>query len=124
MPASYSIDREQQAIFSRASGTLTDEELRDHQRRVLADPDFDPRLRQLWDLRQVSAAEVSTATLRDLAAATSYAPDTKRAVVAPRDVIYGLARMFQTLHEHAGEDFRVFRSVEEARDWLELPPGR
>ena len=123
MPASYTIDIERKAIFSTATGTLTDADLRDHQRHVLRDPDFDPGLRQLWDLREVSATEVSTETLRDLAASTSYAPETKRAVVAPRDVIYGLARMFQTLHEHAGEDFRVFRSADEAREWLGLQPA-
>ncbi len=120
MPASYTIDLEQQAIFSQASGRLTDSDLIEHQRKVLVDPEFDPHLRQLWDLREVTAADVSSETLRELARATSYAPDTMRALVAPGDVVYGLARMFQTLHEHAGEDLRVFRSIEDAKQWLGL----
>ena len=122
MPASYKIDLEHCIILSTASGTLTDEELRSHQRDVLADPDFESTLNQLWDLREVVRSETSSAALGDLARARSYSVGTKRALVAPRDVQFGMARMFQTLHDGAPEDLRVFRSLEEARDWLGLEP--
>jgi hypothetical protein len=118
MPASYQIDTDRRIILSSASGKLTDQDLREHQRAVLADPDFEPTLNQLWDLQQVEQLDISTAAIRDLANSRSYAAETKRAVVAPRDVLYGTARMFQTLHEEAPEDFQVFRDVGEAKGWL------
>ena len=122
MPASYRIDLERRIILSTASGTLTDEDLRSHQRDVLADPHFESTLNQLWDLREVVQIETSNATLGELARARSYAAETKRALVAPRDVQFGMARMFQILHDQAPEDLRVFRNLEEARDWLGLEP--
>jgi hypothetical protein len=118
MPASYRIDIDRRIILSTGTGKLTDDDLREHQRAVLADPDFDPTLNQLWDLQQVETLDISNAALRDLASSRSYAAGTKRAVVAPRDVLYGTARMFQTLHDEAPEDVRVFRDADEAKAWL------
>jgi hypothetical protein len=120
MPASYKIDKERRIIFSSAEGTLTEEDLREHQRSVLADPDFEPTLAQLWDFRAVEELDVPNAAVGDLARSRSYAAGTKRAFVAPRDVQYGLARMFQMLHEAAAEDIQIFRDIEEAKDWLGL----
>jgi hypothetical protein len=120
MPTSYRIDKSLGMIFSSASGVVTDDDLRGHQRSVLADPDFDPRFNQIWDFQRVDDVEVSNAVLRALAESKSFSAESKRAVVAPRDVVYGMARMFQMLHEEAPEAFRVFRSPAEARAWLGL----
>jgi len=123
MPARYEIDTERRIILSFATGTLKDEELRAHQQAVLSDPAFDPTLYQLWDCRGVDQVEVSNAVLRDLAGSRSFAPGTKRAVVAATDLHYGLARMFQIMHGDAPEDFQVFRSLEDATAWLGLEVG-
>ena len=120
MTTSYRIDKSLGMIFSSASGVLTDDDLRGHQRAVLADPDFDPHFSQIWDFQGVEDVEVSSETLRLLAESKSYSAESKRAVVAPRDVLYGMARMFQMLHEEAPEAFRVFRTSDEARAWLGL----
>jgi hypothetical protein len=121
MPTSYRIDERLGMIFSSASGVVTDDDLRGHQRAVLADPGFDPRFSQIWDFQGVEDVEVSNEALRALAESKSYSAESKRAVVAPRDVVYGMARMFQMLHEEAPEAFRVFRTPAEARAWLGLP---
>jgi len=44
----------------------------------------------------------------------------KTAVVAPKDLVYGLARMFQIMSDTDDFPFetRVFRSYEEAEQWL------
>lgn len=121
MSASYRIDSSQRMIFSSATGVLTDDDLLTHQDRVTNDPGFDPTFSQLWDFRHVSDVEVTNATLQELAGARSFRAGAKRAVVAPKDVLYGMARMFQMLHGEAPEDLRVFRSIDEARNWLRLP---
>jgi hypothetical protein len=120
MPARYRIDPERRMILSTGTGVMTDEDLRDHQRRLRSDPAFDRSFDQLWDLQEVTLVEVTSATLRELAQARSFDPGTKRAVVAPEDVVYGMARMFQTLHDEAPEELNVFRTLEEAKDWLGL----
>ena len=120
MPAGYRIDTERHAIFSTASGVLTDDDLRGHQKRILADPAFDPSFNQVWDLREVTEVSVSNRALQDLAAARSFSPGAKRAMVAPSDILYGMARMFQLMHDAAPEQVRVFREIAEAEDWIRL----
>ena len=120
MPASFRIDTERRTVFSTGAGALTDDELRGHQKQLLGDPAFDPSFNQLWDFRQVAQVDVSSQALRELAAARSFAPSAKRAAVAPREILYGMARMFELQHDGAPEEFRVFRNIREAEDWLGL----
>ena len=91
-----------------------------HQADLLAAPAFDASFDQLWDLREVTEISVTPDTVRQLASARSFKPGARRAVVAPNDLAFGLARMFQLLHDEAPEEFRVFRSVKGARSWLGL----
>ena len=118
MPAKYRIDTERRVVFSTATGILSEDDITDHQARLRADPDFDGKLDQLWDFSGVTAVEVASATIRQLARARSFEAGVKRAVVAPSDVAFGMARMFQMLHEDAPEEMRVFRASAEARRWL------
>lgn len=122
MPARYEIDTERRIILSSASGTLKDEDLQSHQQALLSDPAFAPTFCQLWDFRGIDRVEVSNALLRELAGSRSFAPGAKRAVVASRDLLYGLARMFQIMHDDAPEDFQVFRTLEDATSWLGIEP--
>ena len=120
LPTSFRIDTERRTVFSSGAGVLSDDDLRGHQRQLLGDPAFDPSFNQLWDFRQVVQVDVSSETLRALATARSFAPSAKRAAVAPRNILYGMARMFEMLHNKAPEEFRVFRNIREAADWLGL----
>lgn len=120
MPASYRVDAEQKMIFSTATGAVTDADLRAHQKSLLADPGFDPGFSQIWDFQGVEEVQVSNGTLKELAASRSFSAESRRAVVAPRDLVFGMARMFEMLHQQAPEAFRVFRTSEEARAWLAL----
>lgn len=124
LPAGYEIDESQRMIFSRAWDVVTAEDLHDHQGLLTRDPRFDPAFSQLWDLRAIDEVTVESATLRELAQSRSFASGARRALVAPSDVSYGLARMFQSLHDDAPEKVRVFRDVAEARAWLGLEPAK
>lgn len=120
MSADYEIDTDRRIIFSTASGVLTEDDLRGHRKQLRADPFFDPSFDQLWDCSEVTKVAVGIEVVRFLSRSSSYEAGAKRAVVAPDDITFGLARMFQTLHEDAPEEVRIFRSREEARRWLKL----
>lgn len=122
MPAGFQIDAERGLIVSQASGVVTEDDLREHQTKLRQDPDFDPGYDQLWDFRDVTEISVSSEAIRDLARARSFDPGARRALVAVSDVGFGVARMFAALHDDAPEEVQVFRSVEEARDWLGTAP--
>jgi len=89
---------------------------------LVSHPDFHPGLNALWDFRQFKMASVPTATLRRLAGFLQENRDMRRgarvAVVVDSDADFGVARMFEAIATDVPSHFRVFRSVEQARDWL------
>jgi hypothetical protein len=123
MPAAYHIDQQHHLVRSSAWGILTDCESLDHYQVMVADPAFDPSLRQLCDMRQVTQIAMTTGALRKLAESSVFVRGTKRAFVAPADAHFGLARILQTFCEFEGTEIGVFRSIAEAEEWLGLAPG-
>ena len=122
MPATYRIDRELGIVFSRGWGDLTDEELVAHQRSLAVDADFLPNLSQLADAREVTEVHATAHGVHELIAGNPFGKGARRAFVAYNDTIFGLARMFELGRPSPQDEFRVFRSIDEARTWLGLPP--
>ena len=121
MPATYRIDRSLRMVFSRALGVVTEAEILDHRRRLGKDPDFHPGFSQLVDLREVSEVAISIADMRVIASRTNlFSEESRRAMVAQKDVVFGMARMYQMLREEGPEEIMVFREMPEARQWLGL----
>jgi len=88
-------------------------------RRVFADPAFVPGLDVLAEVNEGSLPD--TETIRERAKLLQeLAPriGSRIAVVARRDVDYGLARMLGTFVEAHGIELRVFREVSAAETWL------
>jgi hypothetical protein len=125
MPLNYRIDPKRRLVITRITGTLKDQEMFEYQHTVWSRPDvagFD----ELVDLSGVIHIMLpSIERVRDLAELASEmgrgAPPSKLAIAAPRDLEYGLSRMFEHHRENAGRDSRsvaVFRTVVEALEWL------
>jgi hypothetical protein len=126
VPCDYVIDLENRLVRTRISGVVTHVELKSHQLRLMNDAAFKPEFSQLADLRDITRASVSADEVREFAGQTPFGPGTRRAVVAPGDVAYGLARMFASYREAAGglDQVHVFRRLEDAEEWLGLSaPG-
>ena len=47
--------------------------------------------------------------------------NSKIAVLAPRDITYGFARMYQVYSGESNDNYRIFRDAQEAVDWLGIP---
>lgn len=122
MPWHYRIDKELGTVFSEGYGVLTEADLKGHQDALLADTDFDPAYRQLYDFSEVTRLAVSTAFINSLARRAVFSTDSKRAFVAPSDVVFGSARAFEAWHGGLPSEVRVFRDSAEARRWLDLDP--
>lgn len=118
MPESFEIDADRKLVICRAWGLLTDEELRDHYKRLLADPAFRPEYCQFADLRGVTEFTVDSRTIEDAARMQVFSPGTRRAFVAPTGVAFGLARMFSAYSASAGQTLEVFKDVHSAEEWL------
>lgn len=77
----------------------------------------------LLDLREVVATDVSASLIREAAtrAASQVDPHLesgKFAIVAPRDFLFGMARMYEILRSDSPVEVRVFRDRQEALLWL------
>jgi hypothetical protein len=120
LPVTYTIERERRLVLSVASGVVTAEEFLEHGKRLGEDPDFEPSFDQILDLRAATPIELPTAALKGMASLRLFGAGSRRALVAPRDLVFGLARMYESLRADAPESLRSFRTIEEARRWLGL----
>jgi hypothetical protein len=106
-------------VMSRIWGTVTNDDVGEHNRRLRTDPLFDPTYRQLADMSDVTLNLVSADNVQETARDQYFAPGTRRALVVSDDTTFGLCRMYATYAESFGQVLNVFREREEAEAWLE-----
>jgi hypothetical protein len=113
------------AIFVHV-GIVPDDEFLSSYRSFLEDPRFDPSFNLLVDLRRTSSTPRSSGALRTLAqfirgVFRHNAVRPKVAVIAPEDLSFGLARMYEAFSESVLWEFAVFRAADAALAWLGAP---
>lgn len=120
MPASYQIDKPLGLIITKGQGVLTGQDIRTHRQRLLDDPNFDPSYNQIIDLRDVVKFAVVGAEMSGIATDSIFNEKSRRAIVAEKDVDFGMARMYEMYGEANPSQVIVFRDMAEARRWLGL----
>jgi hypothetical protein len=120
MPFSHRIDRDQGVIVTRLWGVVTSEQLDEHRRAVLMDPAFDPGFRLLADMRGLTTLDIPSDRIRYAAERSVLRGGRHRAIVAASPEQYGVARMYATWAQLAGDWVEVFRDWESAARWLGL----
>lgn len=119
MAQEYQIDEAQQVVWVRCSGTLSDNDITAHQAALRTDPRFRPTQSQLVDTTAVTDVTLSLGAVKKLGQSTLFAPESKRAYVVTKDVIFGLVRMYELYQTLRGSrSVRVFRTRAEAIGWL------
>ena len=122
MPMTYTIDPAQHLVLAVGTGVLTDDDVMAHRQAMTSDPRFTPQMREISDIRKVTAFQVTPAGVRIMVASdvkmTANGGMHKLAIVADENVAYGMSRMYQTLGEPNIRVVGVFRSYEEATAWL------
>lgn len=77
--------------------------------------------RGIVDVSEVTKFDVSSDTIKQMAAAPPAFPiGYMRVLVAPKEFVYGMARMFQMLGEDTRPDLRVVRAIDEAYRLLQV----
>jgi hypothetical protein len=122
MPFDYYIDTSHRLVATMVKGILTPFELLRHQDRVKDDPEFDPTFWQLHDVRNADFTEVQPSCVEALAELAVPKRGTRRAIVVGTAQAHELAQLFEGLLAGTGEQIRIFRDLDAARTWLELPP--
>jgi hypothetical protein len=84
-----------------------------------------PPSRIITDFSEVTTVEVSSHTIRTLAATAPILPVLfERILVVPQNALYGIARMFQILTEKTSPDLRIVRSMDQAYQSLGINSAR
>ncbi len=121
MPADYRIDTDKRRVFSSGSGHLSYEDIAGHMNRLAKDPKFDPSFSQLFDFRDVTSVGLNSQHVIQIAEIRVFSPESKRAIVAPDPVKFGMARMYEAYRAPKGDRrIEVFADYQEALDWLHL----
>ena len=124
MPVSVASMQEGAGLLFICTGNVTANEMLDAKARLLETP---ARLREcrfaIVDLGLASSLQLSTDEVRriadrdrELAAFTR--PGLPVAVLAPNDLAYGLARMWDVFVENTGWETVIFRAREEGEAWV------
>lgn len=124
MPLRYEIDDEHRVVIMTGHGVVTDTEVFEYKQSVWSLPrvtGYD----ELVDMTGVERVDVpSTERLRELArlsAAMDVQMPSRLAIVADDPVTFGIARMyelFRRLDRRSTKTLSVFRTVDEALEWL------
>ena len=127
MPVLYEIDLGARLIRTRCVGDPTFAEVVDHFRALMRDPHCSGSLDVLLDLREVSALPTPN-QLREVSAEIEWVGSKVQfgacAVVATRDVLYGLSRVFEAVAAERFRRMHVFRTATEAEEWLRSPSAQ
>jgi hypothetical protein len=119
MPLTYEVDKKRQLLRSHGSGHLTIADLRDYFAATRADPDYDPGMHRMMDLRGVTNLP-SSEEIREFAAfvrTRAQLENVRMAILASSDLAFGVSMMFKAFVGY-GEWLIVVRDEAEALDWL------
>ncbi len=121
MPVTYEIDHTTGIIRTKCFGRVVLEDVLDHFRTLQCDPECPERLDVLLDL-SASESAASSGQLRTVAHAIAAIRDRVTfdacAIVAPTDLLFGIARMFEVFAQEHFRATHVFRSARDAEAWL------
>ena len=118
MPLTHMIDASRRIIVARATGPLTEDDLRACRMLMQGDPAFNRNFGQLLDLRGATEVNVSLPAMARLAASSAFAPGVRRAFVGITDAQYNMAWTFAMLSEPHHQLVHVFRDISVAEAWL------
>ena len=114
------------AHFKVSGNITTIEEILCKGTSLFTDEDWENGFNVLLDYRDVSQMDIYGSDVRQLVfqdKKNSHLFDKSRfAVVAVKDFVYGLARMWEILSEHTRIECRVLRNIDKALDWLGYSP--
>jgi hypothetical protein len=119
MTIKIEIDKSRKLVITRAVGLLTFKELETRQKALLDEPEFDPSFDHLFDLSGVtSSEEITTSQIEAISRVRIFSTPSRRAIVAPGDLLFGFSRMYEVFSNSTEENYSVFRNPEDAMEWL------
>jgi hypothetical protein len=125
MPMTHKVLKDQRFVLIIGSDVIDADDIIANRQGLLNDPDFDPTFDALVDFTRVPDASLDLDSIRSLSREPLFSGASKIAVViAPSGnmALFAIAQRYETYREVSamGDRLRVFRTLEQAREWLGL----
>ena len=121
MPVTYQINRKTGFIETRCTGEVTLDEVLSHFQQLEVEPSLPKRLDVLLDLAEMTSLPESDELLevtRAVARLKTRVEWGACAIVANRDALFGMIRVFEAFAEGLFARTHVFRKRADAKHWL------
>lgn len=130
MPITFTTHKDDGLFITRYTGCVTESDFLDVYRAIRAESDRTGVLNEVADVRSIESIDIRPEVFRALAEQTQAYLEERSlrafsAVLAPRDVVFGLSRTYGTYADLEGlESSRVFRNVADIAEWIGIDPVR
>ncbi len=123
MPIQYAFDTDRALSHFRASGVITDDEVLDVLRIAYDHPAYRDGTKSVWDIRGIEKLAVTPTGIRAMAnLGDDKGPDEfMAAVITENKLVHGMARMYELLRGESAQQTGIFKTIEEAMVWMDLP---
>lgn len=119
MSVQVTIEVSQQIVICTFTGEINDADILGVRSLIRSHADFDPSFSEILDFSGITAESLTTSAIQQASErASNFNSTSTHVVVAPHDVIFGLARMSQVLAETTRPNAMVVRTIDEAREFL------
>lgn len=125
MPILHTINEELGVVLSSWVGDISDSDLLPSYKQLYQNENWKPGFNEIVDLRNAELSDVTNKGLERLAifvkqVTVGKCEVFKTAVIAPDDLPFGLARVYEAVSVDTLESVRVFRDLKLAFEWLEI----
>ena len=124
MSITFTINHKDNYFVSSFKGIVTDDELLNSFKSFYESELWISGMNELTDLSEGDASQITTDGLRIFAIFTEQVfiknevKFSKTAVFAPKDLPFGLSRMYEVMIDESPENFCVFKDIDKAKRWL------
>jgi hypothetical protein len=124
MPIKLHVDQLKNLTTFHVDGPISFDEVQKAIRQFYEGKGSKPTKHILWDLRTAKVDRIRSREAEDLAFFAASIDKRKEigktAIVASGDLVYGVAKIFEAYVSNPDNQFDIFRSMDEARVWLEI----
>ena len=124
MPIIFTVNIKSGYFISKYVGKVSKDEIIDLYTSFFEDGGWIPGLNELVDHSELDGSNLTGDGLRTIAmyANNFYKqhniPNVKTAIFAPKDLPFGLSRIYNVMTDDSPEEVGVFREMQEAKSWL------
>jgi hypothetical protein len=124
MAIEYEIIEDKRLVFAKGSGVVTGSDVIRHLDTLAVDERYIAPMKKLVDYRSIESIQISNEEANRIAhkkeMLSKKYPGERCAFISPADLTYGTARVHQALVDGADINMEVFRSIEDALEWLDV----